>query len=97
MSSGGYTSLLIKEVSSPRSEILSPAGSRSSNDPPIIELSSSSAASCASTDVMEGYLSGYILKPDGVAVFDRVFGFVPIWRDLLAMVTVSSYLPYARA
>ena len=77
-SSGGCISPPIKEVLLPRIEISSPAGSRSSNDPPIIELSSSSAASCASTDVMEGYLSGYILKPGGEAFFVRACSFLPI-------------------
>ena len=95
--SGGYISLPIKEVSLPRSEISSLAGSRASGALPSSEMSSSSIASCVSPDVMEGYSSGAILKPDGGAVFFRAFIFLTIWCDLLAMVTVSSSLSCSRA
>ena len=95
MSSCRYTVLPIKEVSSPRSEILSPSESRYIDAPPSSEMSSSYITSCVSPDVMEGYLDGAILKPGRGAVFFYACSFLPIWNDLLAMVTVSSYLPCA--
>ena len=79
MSSGGYTSLPIKEVLSPRSEISSPAGSRDSDAPPSSEIYSYSTASCVIPDIMEGYLAGVILKPGGGAVFFYACSFLPIW------------------
>ena len=97
MSSGGYKSLPIKEVSLPRSEILSLTGSIASGASPSSEMSSYSTASCVSLDVIEGYSSGAILKPGGGAVFVRACSFLPIYRDLLAMVTVSSSLTCACA
>ena len=96
-SSVGYISFPIKEVSSPRSEILSPDESRSSDAPPHNEMSSFSTGSYVSRNVMEGYSADAILKPGGGAVFFRACSFLPIWRDLLTMVTVSSSLPCARA
>ena len=70
------------------SEISSLAWSRASGDPPSSDISSSSTASCVSPDVMEGYLAGAILKPGGGTVFVRIFSFLPIWHDLLEMVTI---------
>ena len=93
----GYKLFPIKEVLSPRNEILSPAGSRSSDALPSSDIFSSWTASCVSPNVMEGCSDGDILKPDGGAVFVRACIFLPIWRDQLAMVVVSSYLPCACA
>ena len=89
MSSCRYTVLPIKEVSSPRSEILSPSESRYIDAPPSSEMSSSYITSCVSPDVMEGYLDGAILKPGRGAVFVRACSLLHIWRDIIAMVTVS--------
>ena len=60
-------------------------------------MSSPSTDYCVSTDVIEGSSAGDILKPGGGAVFIRACSFLPIWRDLLAMVAVSSSLPCERA
>ena len=96
-SSGGYTSLPIKTVLSPRSEISPPSRSRARDYPPSIDVYSSSSDYCVSPDVMEGSLASAILKPEGGAVFFRVCSFLPICSDLLAMVPVSSYLPFDSA
>ena len=96
-SSGGCTSITDKEVLLLRSEILSYDGSRASDAPPSIEMSSSLTASCLIPDVMDGSSDGDILKHGGGTVFVRDFNFLPIWRDLLAMVAVSSSLPCERA
>ena len=64
----GYKKLLIKEVSSPRSEISSPAGSRVSDVPPSSNMSSYSTASCVSPNVMEGSSDGAIFKHGGGAI-----------------------------
>ena len=69
--------------------MLYPAGSRASDDPPSSEMSSSSTSSCVSPDVMEGYWAGANLKSGGGNVFVCVFS-----SDLLAMVTISSSLPF---
>ena len=68
----------------------SPAGSRASNAPSSSDMSLSSKSFCLIPDVMEGSLAGDILKPGGGAVVVHVYSFLPIWRDLLAMVAVSS-------
>ena len=78
MSSGGYTSPPIKEVSLPSGEISYLAGSRASDAPPSSELSSSSEDYCVCPDVMEGFLSGAILKPGRGAVFS-VFVVSPLF------------------
>ena len=80
---------LLKRFRKPRSEISSPAGSRASYSPPSSDSSSFSTASCVSPDIMEGYFSGAILKPGGGAAFVHVCSLLPIWRDLLVMVTIS--------
>ena len=90
---GGCKSPPNKEVSLPKSEILSPAGSIVMDSLHISEVYSSSAASLVSPGLMEGYSGGFILKPGRGAVFVHVFSFLSICRDLVVMVTVSSYLP----
>ena len=81
----------------PRSEISSSAGSISSDALPSSGMYSSSTTSFVSPDCMEGYSAGAILKPGRGAVFVHAFSFLPIWRYMIAMVTVSSYLPCVRA
>ena len=95
-SSGRCTSLPTKEVSLPRREILSSSGSRYSDYLPSSDMISSSTASCISHDLIEEASAGAILKPGRGAVFVCACSFLTIWRDLLAMVTVSSSLTCAR-
>ena len=90
ISSCGCTSLPTKEVSSPRSEISYSAGSRASDATSISEISLSSTTSCVSLDAMERSSAGSILKPVGGDFF-LACRLLPIWRDLLAMFTISSY------
>ena len=74
---------------------MSPSGSRASDDPPSSEMSSPSTYSFVSPDVMEGSSVGDILKPGKGAVFFHACSFLPIFRDLLAILAVSSSLPCA--
>ena len=87
----------MKEVFSPSIEISYPDGSRASDVSPSSEMYSSSTDFCVSPDVMEGSSAGDILKPAGGAVFVCTCSFLPIWRDILAMGTVPSFIPCARA
>ena len=72
-SSVWYTSLPIEEASLPRSEILSPAGSTYSDNLPNSEVYLSSADSCVSPNLIEGYSTGAILKPGGGTFLVFVF------------------------
>ena len=79
------------------SEISYPSGSRARDAPPSSEASSSSAAFWVSPDMIKEYFDGDILRPGVDAVFFCAYSFLPIWRDILAMVAVSSSLSFARA
>ena len=70
------------------SEISSPDGSRASDAPPSSGMSSSLKDYCVRPDLMKGCSSSALLKPGRGAVFFRAFSFVPILRDLLAIITV---------
>ena len=96
-SPGGYTSPPVKEALSPRIQISSPVGYRSMDDVPSSEASSYSASYWLSTDVMEGYLVGTILKSGGEYFFVHDCSFLPIWCDLIVIVTVSLTLTCAHA
>ena len=95
LSPGRYTFSPTKKATSPKSEISYPAKSRVRSYLPSSEASSYSVDSWVIPDVVEGYLAGTILRPGVDAVFFHACGFLPIRRDLLAIFTVSSSLPYA--
>ena len=91
----GVNHFLLKRSSRLGARYFSSAGSSASDAPPSNDMSSSSTDSCASPDLMEGSSYGHILKTGRGAVFIHACSFLSIWRDLLAMVIVSSYLPFA--
>ena len=77
-SPGVYTPPPVIEASLPSREISYPAGSIARDDPPSSEASSSSATSRLIPELIEGYLSGTILRPGRDTVFVCAFNFPPI-------------------
>ena len=85
----------IREASLCKREILSPDGSRSRDDPPSIQSSWYSEASWVRPEVIEGYFAGVIFRHGVDAIFVRACNFLPIWCDILAMVTFLSSFPFS--
>ena len=87
LSPGGYSLPLVRYQFSLRRKISPPDGSRARYVLPNSEASSSSAASLVIYEIIEVYLVGALLRPWGDYVFIHACNLLPIWRDILEMVT----------
>ena len=87
LSPGGYSLPLVRYQLSLRRKISPPDGSRARYVLPNIEASSSSSAFLVIYEIIEVYPAGALLRPGEDYVFVHACNLLPIWRDILEMVT----------